>query len=105
MIEVGRTDVFNKWFERLRDENAQARIARRIDRLEAGNPGDMRFVGGGVSEMRIDYGPGYRLYTARHGNALILLLCGGDKSSQRRDIEMARGLLRDIENGLIKWSS
>ena len=56
MIEVGRTDVFNKWFERLRDENAQARIARRIDRLEAGNPGDMRFVGGGVSEMRIDYG-------------------------------------------------
>ena len=105
MIEVVRTEVFAKWFERLRDENAQARIARRVDRLEAGNAGDVKSLGDGVSEMRIDYGPGYRLYTARHGDTVVILLCGGDKSSQRRDIQIAKGLLRDIENGVGGWSN
>lgn len=104
MLGVGRSDVFNDWFERLRDENAQARIARRIDRLQAGNPGDIKPVGNGVSELRIDYGPGYRLYTGRLGNRVIVRLCGGDKSSQQRDIVAARRLLRDIESGVTKWS-
>ena len=98
MIEVRRTDVFIHWFEGLRDEVAQARIAMRIDRLEAGNPGDIKSVGDGVTEMRIDYGPGYRLYTARRGHLVIILLCGGDKSSQRRDIENAKSVLREIES-------
>lgn len=104
MLDVGRSDVFNDWFERLRDENAQARIARRIDRLQAGNPGDIKPVGNGVSELQIDYGPGYRLYTGRLGNRVIVRLCGGDKSSQQRDIVAARRLLRDIESGVTKWS-
>lgn len=104
MLGVGRSDVFNDWFERLRDENAQTRIARRIDRLQAGNPGDIKPVGNGVSELRIDYGPGYRLYTGRLGNRVIVRLCGGDKSSQQRDIVAARRLLRDIESGVTKWS-
>lgn len=104
MLGVGRSDVFNDWFERLRDENAQARIARRIDRLQAGNPGDIKPVGNGVSELQIDYGPGYRLYTGRLGNRVIVRLCGGDKSSQQRDIVAARRLLRDIESGVTKWS-
>ncbi len=102
MIEVKRTDVFIHWLEGLRDETAQARIAIRIDRLEAGNPGDIKSIGDGVSEMRINYGPGYRLYTARRGQVVIVLLCGGDKSTQRRDIEKAKALLREIE-GEAKW--
>ncbi len=97
MFEVKRTDVFIRWLEGLRDESAQARIAMRIDRLEAGNPGDVKSVGEGISEMRIDYGPGYRLYTAKLGRVVIILLCGGDKSSQRRDIENARAIWQQIE--------
>ena len=103
MVEILRTDAFAQWLDQLRDEIAQARIAMRIDRLGTGNPGDVKSVGGGVVEMRIDHGPGYRLYAARRGRSLIILLCGGDKSTQRRDIEAAKVLLRDIENGVIKW--
>src|SRR5882724_1129629 len=89
MIEVLKTDLFDRWFRGLRDVRAKVRIDERIERLEAGNPGDVKPVGSGVSEMRIDYGPGYRLYFVRHGNVRIVLLCGGDKGSQKRDITRA----------------
>jgi putative addiction module killer protein len=83
----------------LRDPRAKARIAIRIDRLALGNAGDVKPVGSGVSEMRIDYGPGYRLYFIRRGEALIVLLCGGDKGSQQRDIVRARALAADLKDG------
>jgi len=88
-IEVRQTDVFAAWFEDLRDREARARISVRIRRLSLGNPGDVKPVGKGVLEMRIDYGPGYRVYFTRRGNALVILLCGGDKRSQNRDITQA----------------
>ncbi|WP_409567179.1 type II toxin-antitoxin system RelE/ParE family toxin [Methylobacterium sp. E-016] len=83
----------------MRDPRAKARIAIRIDRLALGNAGDAKPVGSGVSEMRIDYGPGYRLYFIRRGEALIVLLCGGDKGSQQRDIVRARALAADLKDG------
>ncbi len=103
MVEIERTDAFVAWFDRLRDEDAKAKIAMRLDRVAAGNLGDVKSVGDGVSEMRIAYGPGYRLYFTWHGQTLIVLLCGGDKSSQRRDIAAAKDLLREIERS--GWSS
>jgi putative addiction module killer protein len=92
MILVRQTEGFAAWFAALRDERAVARVAARIRRLSLGNAGDVRPVGQGVSEMRIDYGPGYRLYYKQSGADVVLLLCGGDKSSQRRDIETALAL-------------
>ena len=96
MIEIRQTEVYARWFRGLRDRQARARIDNRIRRLSLGNPGDVRPVGEGVSEIRIDYGPGYRVYFVRRGEALIVLLAGGDKGSQERDIrralELARGL-------------
>ena len=89
MIEVSKTDLFDRWFRGLRDVRAKVRIGERIERLAAGNPGDVKPVGSGVSEMRIDYGPGYRLYFVRHRNVRMVLLCGGDKGSQKRDITRA----------------
>lgn len=89
MLTVQKTDVFQQWIDRLRDIRAKAIILRRIDRLVAGNPGDVRPVGRGVSELRIDYGPGYRVYYVEQGGSLIILLCGGDKSTQGRDIGRA----------------
>lgn len=86
MIEVRQTDVFSKWFVGLRDLRARARIQARIDRLELENTGDTKSIEAGVSEMRIDYGPGYRVYFVRRGSELIILLAGGDKSSQSKDI-------------------
>jgi putative addiction module killer protein len=80
----------------LRDRHGQRRIQVRIDRLETGNPGDVRPVGGGVSEMRIDYGPGYRVYFARRGVTLVILLAGGDKRTQQQDIAMALKLAADV---------
>ena len=94
MIEIRQTDVYAQWLEKLRDRRAKARIAIRIRRLSLGNPGDVRPVGGGVSELRIDYGPGYRVYFLNQGAALIILLAGGDKSSQTDDITKARNLAR-----------
>ena len=82
----------------MRDPRAKARIAIRIDRLALGNAGDAKPVGSGVSEMRIDYGPGYRLYFIRRGEALIVLLCGGDEGSQQRDIVRARALAADLKD-------
>ena len=96
MIEIRQTEVYARWFRGLRDRQARARIDNRIRRLSLGNLGDVRPVGEGVSEIRIDYGPGYRVYFVRRGEALIVLLAGGDKGSQERDIrralELARGL-------------
>ena len=89
MIEVRRTEEYDNWFSRLRDVQAKARINTRIRRLQLGNPGDVKPVGRGVSEMRINYGPGYRVYFVQRGRTLIILLSGGDKSSQQRDINTA----------------
>jgi putative addiction module killer protein len=96
MIEIRKTEFFARWLDDLRDLRARARIQVRIERLAAGNPGDVRPVGEGVSELRIDYGPGYRVYFRRHGRELIILLAGGDKSSQTKDIKAALRLARDL---------
>ncbi len=95
-MEVRQTDVFADWFAGLRDREARARITVRIRRLSLGNPGDVKPVGGGVSEMRIDYGPGYRVYFARRGEMVVILLCGGDKRTQDRDIAEAIALARSV---------
>lgn len=89
-VEVIKSSVFDRWMSELRDRRAAVRVQVRIDRLAGGNPGDVKPIGGGLSEMRIDYGPGYRVYFMRRGTLLIVLLCGGDKSSQDSDIEQAR---------------
>jgi putative addiction module killer protein len=94
MIEVRQTDQYARWFDGLRDVGARARILVRIRRLSLGNPGDVRPVGEGVSEMCIDYGPGYRIYFASRGELLVILLAGGDKRTQPRGIEVARELAR-----------
>src|SRR4051795_3298757 len=100
MVQVVRTDEYASWILSLRDDRAKAKIALRIDRLAFGNPGDVKPVGGGVSEMRMDYGPGYRVYYGKRGNDVILLLCGGTKNGQSRDIEKAKALFeRWKENG------
>lgn len=91
-IEVHQTRTYARWFASLRDERAKARVLARVRRLSFGNFGDAKSVGGGVSELRIDYGPGYRLYFARRGTALVLLLTGGDKARQWADIAEARDL-------------
>ncbi len=96
MIEVRQTDLYARWFEGLRDRQARARILVRIRRLSLGNAGDVRPVGEGVSEMRIDYGPGYRVYFVRRGEELVVLLAGGDKDTQERDIRTARELTRNL---------
>jgi len=96
MIEIRKTDVYAKWLDGLRDIRARARILVRIERLAAGNPGDVRPVGEGVSELRIDYGPGYRVYYTEHAQEVIILLAGGDKRTQTRDIETALSLARDL---------
>ncbi len=96
MIEVRQTEVYARWFRRVRDRQARVRIDSRIRRLSLGNPGDVRPVGEGVSEIRIDYGPGYRVYFVQRGQALVVLLAGGDKDSQDRDIRRALDLAKEI---------
>ena len=96
MIEIRKTDVFARWLDDLADLRARARIQARIERLALGNAGDVKPAGEGVSELRIDYGPGYRVYFKRRGQRLIILLAGGDKSSQTRDIKRAQHLARDL---------
>lgn len=92
MIEIRRTDVFDRWLRKLRDPNAKARIQIRIDRLARGLFGDARDIGQGLSELRIDYGPGYRVYLMKRGDVLMILLCGGDKQTQASDIKFARAM-------------
>ncbi|ALA18280.1 MULTISPECIES: type II toxin-antitoxin system RelE/ParE family toxin [Chelatococcus] len=89
MIELIKSATFDRWLRSLRDRRTVARIQARLDRLAGGNPGDVKPVGGGISEMRIDYGPGYRVYYMQRGPIVVILLSGGDKSSQRADIAKA----------------
>ncbi|MGP8252315.1 MAG: type II toxin-antitoxin system RelE/ParE family toxin [Terracidiphilus sp.] len=95
MLELKQTETFRKWRTNLKDQRARALIASRLDRLAFGNAGDVRPVGEGVSELRIDYGPGYRVYFQQRGNTIALLLCAGDKRTQERDIETAKRLARE----------
>jgi putative addiction module killer protein len=95
VIEIRETERFSAWLRALRDDRAKAKIAARVRQLAFGNPGDVRPVGGGVSELRIHWGPGYRVYYVQRGTVLILVLCGGDKATQDRDIEMAKKLARE----------
>jgi len=96
MIEIRKTTTFAKWLDGLRDMRARARVLVRIERLAAGHAGDVKPVGEGVSEMRINYGPGYRVYFTKKGRALVILLAGGDKGSQTRDIGTALRLARNL---------
>ena len=99
MYEVHRSGEFDLWLASLRDRVAVARVLARLDRLAAGNPGDVRPVGGGVSELRIDHGPGLRVYYLQYGITLVVLLCGGDKSTQPDDIQRARELAQQWKKG------
>jgi putative addiction module killer protein len=92
LIEVRKSSTFDGWLGRLADARARARIQVRIDRLQLGNFGDAKAVGDGISELRVDYGPGYRVYFTRRGAQVVLLLCGGDKSTQSRDIAAAKAI-------------
>ena len=96
MIEVRKTEVFVQWLDGLRDIQARARIQARIERLATGNPGDVQPLGAGVSELRINYGPGYRVYFKKRGRELIILLAGGDKSTQAKDIKAALRFARIV---------
>ena len=96
MIELRKTDTFAKWIDGLRDIRARARILVRIGRLSLGNPGDVKPVGEGVSEMRIDYGPGYRIYYKKIGQTVVVLLAGGDKRTQAKDIKSALRLAQNL---------
>lgn len=97
MMEIRKTAGFAAWLDGLRDLRARARVQVRIERLAMGNPGDVKPVGEGVSEMRIDYGPGYRVYFTCRGSELLVLLAGGDKSTQDSDIKAAQALARGLE--------
>ncbi len=97
MLQIRKTDVYAAWIDDLRDLKGRARILVRIERLAAGNPGDVKPVGEGVSELRIDYGPGYRVYFTRRGQELVILLAGGDKSTQATDIKTALRLARNLK--------
>jgi putative addiction module killer protein len=99
MVQIIRTEEYASWSLSLRDDRAKAKIALRVDRLALGNPGDVKPVGGGLSEMRIDYGPGYRVYYGKHGGSIILLLCGGTKNGQPRDIKKAKVLFETWKTG------
>lgn len=96
MIEIRKTALFAQWLDDLRDLQARARVQARIERLAAGNPGDVEPIGEGVSELRINYGPGYRVYFKKRGRALIILLAGGDKTTQAKNIKAALRLARNL---------
>jgi putative addiction module killer protein len=97
MIEVRQTAGFRDWLDGLKDRPAQVRIAQRIVRLQGGLFGDAKPVGGGVSELRIDHGPGYRVYFTQRGSVVVILLCGGDKRTQAKDIRRAQAMAADLE--------
>jgi putative addiction module killer protein len=96
MVEVLKTEHFDEWLSGLTDQVAKAKIASRIERLGLGNPGDVKPVGGGISEMRVPHGPGYRVYFKQTGRTVVLLLCGGDKSTQGNDIKRAREIAAEL---------
>ena len=96
MPTIRETEIFSAWMTSLRDQRAKAKIAVRIDRLRAGNPGVVAAVGDGVSEMKIDHGPGYRVYFVSRGKELVILLCGGDKSTQDKDIKSAKAIAAEL---------
>ena len=96
MLQIRKTETFVQWLDELRDVRARARVQVRIERLAAGNPGDVEPVGEGVSELRIDYGPGYRVYLKKHGREVVVLLAGGDKRTQSADIKTALRLARNL---------
>ena len=96
-MEIRKTPVFDQWLKNLRDSQAKFRIHKRIARLANGNPGDVKPIGEGCSEMRIDYGPGYRIYYIGTGKEIVILLCGGDKSNQQADIARAKEIAREVE--------
>jgi len=98
MLTIRETDAFSAWMSMLRDTRGKAKIAARIARLAEGNPGDVAPVGSGVSEMRIHFGPGYRVYYTKHGDEVVILLCGGDKATQDRDIKRAIKLKTNLED-------
>jgi putative addiction module killer protein len=97
MVELIKSETFDRWLRDLRDIRAAARVQARLDRMASGNPGDVKAVGDGVSEMRLDYGPGYRVYFMRRGSLIVILLCGGDKSTQEKDIVRAKRIAADWE--------
>jgi len=92
VVELIKSETFDRWLKDLRDIRAAARIQVRLDRMATGNPGDVKSVGDGISEMRIDYGPGYRVYFMRRGSLTVVLLCGGGKSTQDKDIAQAKAI-------------
>jgi putative addiction module killer protein len=96
MLEIRETKIYGRWFSKLRDRRAKARIDTRIRRLSLGNPGDVKPVGEGVSELRINYGPGYRVYFIQRASTVIVLLAGGDKRTQEQDIKQALELARNL---------
>ena len=96
MVQIRKTETFAQWLDGLRDVRARARVQIRIERLAAGNAGDVAPVGEGVSELRIDYGPGYRVYFKKHGREVVILLAGGDKRTQSADIKTALRLARNL---------
>ena len=96
MLEIRKTDIYAQWLDGLRDIKTRGRVLARVERLAAGNPGDVKPVGEGVSEMRIDYGPGYRVYYTMRGRTLIILLAGGDKRTQATDIKTALRVARNL---------
>jgi putative addiction module killer protein len=97
MIEIQQSVIYQEWYDKLRDQGAKARIDVRLIRLSQGNPGDVKPVGEGVSELRIDYGPGYRIYFVPHGDAIVVLLAGGVKKSQPADIRLALELAKELK--------
>ncbi|WP_316228128.1 MULTISPECIES: type II toxin-antitoxin system RelE/ParE family toxin [unclassified Bradyrhizobium] len=98
MIDVRETPDFTKWLAALKDQRARLQIVRRISRVAAGNFGDTKSVGGAVSELRIDHGPGYRVYFTRRGEVVVILLCGGDKRTQSKDIRKAKEIVETLED-------
>ena len=97
MLQIRKTDVYAEWIDNLRDLQGRARILVRVERLASGNPGDIKAIGGGVSELRVHFGPGYRVYFTQRGHDIVILLAGGDKSSQSTDIQTALQLAKNLE--------
>lgn len=97
MLQIRKTNVYAEWIDNLRDLQGRARILVRVERLASGNPGDVKAISGGVSELRVHFGPGYRVYFSQRGDDIVILLAGGDKRTQARDIQTALQLAKNLE--------